>query len=111
MTCPLPPAPARKACVCGHRPNGHFIAECRVCRTYRKTHGGQPPTRRTRVLLTTVAMGALTLSAAIATAQPLPIPAPEFTTCEQLVSAWVEAHSVTLGVVGVLALRVAGKMM
>jgi len=56
-------------------------------------------------------MGALTLSAAIATAQPLPIPAPEFTTCEQLVSAWVEAHSVMLGVVGVLALRVAGKMM
>ena len=31
-------SPTRAACVCGHRPNGHYIPECRVCRSWRLTH-------------------------------------------------------------------------
>ena len=31
-------SPTRKPCVCGHRPNGRYIPECRVCRSWRLTH-------------------------------------------------------------------------
>jgi hypothetical protein len=58
------------------------------------------------------ALALVALWGALAHAQPLPIPAPEMTAsklvefadCQLQVSAWIDAHIVTLGVVVALAL-------